>query len=88
MNWTMRPDAAEHALADLLVGDLDAERSLQLEDDLERVDRIETEALIEQRHVVHDFFRLDRHPETAHDRGLHLIGEGVLQVHMVRPPSE
>src|SRR5438094_278689 len=71
----------QYTLTDLLVTDLHAERALQLEDDLERVDRVEAEPFVEQRHVVLDFRGRDRHPQTPHDRRFHLIQQCPVSIH-------
>jgi hypothetical protein len=72
----------QDALPHLFVGHHDGERSLKLEHDLERVDRIEAQAVAEQQHVVLNIGRPDRHPQTSDDGCLDLIFERILRVQM------
>ena len=58
---------SQHPHAGLLVGDRHAERALDLEHELEHVDRIEPEAVGEERRGVADLLGRDRQPETADD---------------------
>src|SRR5687768_12298173 len=50
-------DRSQHLPARLLIPDLDSERSLELQHELEHVNRIETEPLAEQGGVVTDVAR-------------------------------
>ena len=65
-------DRAQHLAAGLLVADDHAERALQLEHQLEGVDRIEAEAGAEQRRGAVDLVGVDRQLEAADDRLLDL----------------
>ena len=66
--------------AGLLVADRDAEAALDLEHELEHVDRIEPEAFAEQRRGVADLFGRDRQPQAANDRLLDLGFQGIRAV--------
>jgi hypothetical protein len=55
----------------------DAEAALDLEDELEHVDRVESQAFAEERRRVADLVSGNRKPETANDRLLDLGLEGI-----------
>src|SRR5439155_27131023 len=78
---TIGSHSVQDTLTDPLVTIIHAERALQLEDDLERVYRVEAEPFFEQRHVVLDFRGRKRHPHTPHDRRFHLIQQCPVSIH-------
>src|SRR5688572_9142103 len=85
-------DRAQHLTARLLVADDDAERPLELEDQLEGVDGIEAEAGAEERRGAVDLVGVDRQLEAADDRlldlALQLVGHrSLLTVAYGNPPS-
>ena len=75
-----RVHRAQHPRAGLLVADRHAEGALDLEHELEHVDRVEAEALAEERRAVADLFRRHRQPQAADD--------GLLDLCPSRPADE
>src|SRR5262245_57501196 len=71
----------EGPLADLLVGDGDAEPVLDQDDELERVDRVEPQAVTEDRGVVGNVGRQAVEPEARDQELLH-FGEQGVTVHL------
>src|SRR4051812_18402348 len=85
----------QHLLARLPIRDLHAERLLDVDDQLQDVDRVQTQPLllVEQRPVVLQLGRLDLEAGTLDDHRLDLVAQdGVVAVHEVRgergPDSE
>src|SRR5579859_4378234 len=69
-------DGSKHGLIDFVALDLDAELFFERDDELESIDRIETELLAEQRRVILNF--VDREtvePERFDDQLLQLLSD-------------